>query len=287
MSKALGKGLDVFFPSAFANELDSNVDTIALTELRPNPYQPRKTFDEQGLEELAQSIKEHGIIQPLIIRKSIKGYDIVAGERRFRAAARAGLKEVPAIVKELTDQAMMQIALIENLQRENLNPIEEATAYKKLMKGLGLTQEELATKLGKSRPHIANYLRLLQLDRSVRNLLEDGKLTMGHGRALAGIKDKKKIPLIVDKVIKEQLNVRQLEALIQQINHHVSRETTTKTQWKMPMEMKDMVSGLQDRFGTDIKIRPVANADKGKIEFNYYSSDDLYRLLEMLKGHTR
>ncbi|MFT8363838.1 MAG: ParB/RepB/Spo0J family partition protein [Sporolactobacillus sp.] len=281
MSKALGKGLDAFFPNAFTNETDHDVDSLATKDLRPNPYQPRKSFDDKTLDELALSIKEHGIIQPLIVRKSIKGYDIIAGERRYRAAIRAGLTEVPAIIKELDEQAMMQIALIENLQREDLNPIEEATAYKKLIDGLKITQEELAEKLGKSRPHIANYIRLLQLDRSVRHLLEEGKLSMGHGRALVGVRDKKKIPLLIDKTLKDQLNVRQLEALIQKLNH-VPRETSKKDSKLLPPEVKERINNLQERLGTKVAIRPGASKEKGRIELTYYSADDLYRLLELL-----
>lgn len=286
MGKALGRGLDAFFPSAFSNEQDNAVESAALSELRPNPYQPRKKFDDKGLEELADSIKAQGIIQPLVVRKSIRGYDIVTGERRYRASKLAGLSEVPVIIRELSDKDMMQIALIENLQREDLNPIEEAAAYQKLMEGLGLNQEELAVKLGKSRPHITNYLRLLQLNAAVRRLIEDNKLSMGHGRALAGIKDKKQIPLVVDKVLKEQLNVRQLEALIQKLNHNVPRETSKKSTWTMPVEMKVKVNGLRERYGTDIKIKPGVSKKKGKIELDYYSPDDLYRLLELLDGRS-
>ncbi|MDD9148485.1 MULTISPECIES: ParB/RepB/Spo0J family partition protein [unclassified Sporolactobacillus] len=284
MSKALGKGLDAFFPTTFSDEQEDTVENVELSDLRTNPYQPRKKFDEQGLEELAQSIKEHGVIQPLVVRKSIKGYDIITGERRFRAAKIAGQKKVPAIIRELSDKEMMQIALIENLQREDLNPIEEASAYRRLMDELNLTQEELAAKLGKSRPHITNHLRLLQLDKTVKGLLEDGKLSMGHGRALLGLKDRKRIPQVVDKIIKEQMNVRQLEALIQKLNHHVSRETSMKKEWIMPPELKEKVHTLRERFGTSIKIKPTANKEKGKIEMDYYSADDLNRLLELLEG---
>ncbi|MCQ2010698.1 MAG: ParB/RepB/Spo0J family partition protein [Sporolactobacillus sp.] len=284
MPKALGKGLDAFFPTAFNEELDNAVEHVKLNELRPNPYQPRKKFDQQALDELASSIKEHGIIQPLVVRKSIKGYDIVVGERRFRAAKQAQMTTVPVVVKELSDEAMMQIALIENLQRENLNPIEEAEAYRKLMDGLHLTQDELAKKLGKSRPHITNHLRLLQLDSAVAALIEQGKLSMGHGRALAGLKDKKQMAPVVDKVIKEQMNVRQLEALIQQLNHHVPRETSKKKQWAMPAELKDRVYGLREKYGTAVKVKPSLKKGKGKIELDYYSAEDLYRLIDIMEG---
>jgi ParB family chromosome partitioning protein len=282
VTKALGKGLDAFFPTAFSDELDNASESIGLEQLKPNPYQPRKNFNKEELNELARSIKEHGIIQPLVVRKSIKGYDIVAGERRFRAAKLAGLSKVPVVIKELTDREMMQIALIENLQREDLNPIEEADAYKKLMKGLNLTQEELAKKLGVSRPHIANHLRLLQLPPAVCELVEDGKLSMGHARALLGLKEKKKMTDLVDKVLQEQMNVRQLEALIQKLNHHVPRETSKKKSWTMPAELKEKIDDLRDKLGTSIAVKPGSKKGKGKIVLDYYSEDDLYRILEII-----
>lgn len=169
------------------------VQDIKIGDLRPNPYQPRKTFDPGSIEELKQSILQHGILQPLIVRKSIKGYEIVVGERRYRAAKEAKLKTVPAVVKELTDEQMMEIALLENLQREDLTPIEEAKAYQSLLEHLNITQEELAKRLGKSRPHIANHLRLLSLPPFVQTLISEGKLSMGHGRTLLGIKKKRNL----------------------------------------------------------------------------------------------
>lgn len=282
-NRGLGKGINAFFPSTESVQ-DDTVYELKLKELRPNPYQPRKVFDEEAIQELKASILEHGIIQPLIVRKSIKGYDIVAGERRYRAAVEAKLKTVPAVVKNLTDKQMMQIALIENLQREDLNPMEEAAAYKRLMDELGVTQEELAKKLGKSRPHIANHLRLLQLSPSVQNLLSEGKLSMGHGRALLGLKDKEKLPVVVDKIIKEGLNVRELENLIQKMNQNVSRETIKKTKIQLDPILKDKESYLKQRFGTSVAIKPTKKGNKGKIEIEYYSGDDLSRVLELLEG---
>ncbi len=190
MAKGLGKGLNAFFPELEMKEEDQ-IQEIAIKECRANPYQPRKVFSADAIEELSQSIQEYGILQPLIVRKSIKGYEIVAGERRFRAAKAAGLKKVPVIVKSLDDEKMMELALLENLQREDLTPIEEAQAYSNLMKELDITQEILAKRLGKSRSHIANLVRLLTLPPEISDLINHGELSMGHGRALLGLKDKR------------------------------------------------------------------------------------------------
>lgn len=192
MARGLGKGINALFANLELNK-EEVVQDIKIGDLRPNPYQPRKTFDPGSIEELKQSILQHGILQPLIVRKSIKGYEIVVGERRYRAAKEAKLKTVPAVVKELTDEQMMEIALLENLQREDLTPIEEAKAYQSLLEHLNITQEELAKRLGKSRPHIANHLRLLSLPPFVQTLISEGKLSMGHGRTLLGIKKKRNL----------------------------------------------------------------------------------------------
>lgn len=283
MTRGLGKGINAFFPEAGTENSDS-IEEIKLKDLRPNPYQPRKTFDDEAIQELKKSIEEHGIIQPLIVRKSIKGYEIVAGERRYRAAVEAKFKTVPAIVKVLTDEKMMEIALIENLQRENLNPIEEAFAYKKLIDELNITQEELSKKVGKSRPHIANQLRLLQLNRPVQQLISEGKLSMGHGRAILSLKDKNKLPLVVDKIIKDQMNVRDLEKWIQRLNENVSRGTIKKQKPKKDAVIKEKESVLRQRFGTSVEIKQSSKKGRGKIEIEYYSADDLNRVLELLEG---
>ncbi|MGV3487735.1 MAG: ParB/RepB/Spo0J family partition protein [Tuberibacillus sp.] len=283
MTRGLGKGINAFFPDAAVEEQEK-VQEIKIKDLRPNPYQPRKTFDDAAIQDLKNSIEEHGIIQPLIVRKSIKGYEIVAGERRYRAAVEAKLKTVPAIVKSLSDEKMMEIALIENLQREDLNPIEEAIAYKKLIEELNITQEELSKRVGKSRPHIANQLRLLQLNQPIQQLISDGKLSMGHGRALLSLKDKNKLPVVVDKIIKDQLNVRDLEKWIQKLNENVSRETNKKNKPKKDAVIKEKEAILRQRFGTSVEIRPSNKKGRGKIEIEYYSLDDLNRVLELLEG---
>ena len=223
MSKRLGKGLDALFPSIEVTE-DDKVLQINITDLRPNPYQPRKEFEPEAIEELKQSILEHGVIQPIIVRKSIKGYEIIAGERRFRASKEAGLKTVPAVVKELSEAQVMEIAIIENIQREDLNAIEVAAAYHKLMERLQITQEELAKKVGKSRPHVTNFLRLLQLPDNVQEYVSRGTLSMGHARALLAVKDRKQLILLAKKTIDEGLSVRQLESIVQKLEN-VSRGT--------------------------------------------------------------
>ncbi|TWT06257.1 ParB/RepB/Spo0J family partition protein [Planococcus sp. CPCC 101016] len=276
MAKGLGKGINALFPGETINEADK-VNQISVGEIRTNPYQPRKIFDQAALEELAESIKEHGILQPIVIRKAGEKYELVVGERRFRAAKLIKLKEVPAIIKELTDQQMMELAILENLQREDLTPIEEAEAYQKLMEALNLTQEQLAFRLGKSRPHIANHVRLLALPENVRKLISDKELSMGHGRTLLGLRSKKLIPETAEKVVKENLNVRQLENLVQRLNEDVPRETIEK---KKDIFIEEKQSELRERFGTKVQIKK--NKNKGKIEIEFFSEDDLERILELL-----
>ncbi len=278
MAKGLGKGIQAFFPEV--KDEQEPVQDMALKELRPNPYQPRKTFTEESINDLKESIINHGILQPLLVRKSIKGYEIVVGERRFRAASEAGLETVPVIVKDLNEDEMMEFALIENLQREDLNPIEEAIAYEKLMRHLNLTQEQLSKRLGKSRPHIANHLRLLHLPKTTRRLIEDGQLSMGHGRALLGLKDKEKLQAVSKKVLEENLNVRQLEQLVQRVNENVSRETIRKKE-EPSLYIKEKESSLRERFGTSVKIKK--SKKRGKIEIQFFSEEDLDRIISMLE----
>jgi ParB family transcriptional regulator, chromosome partitioning protein len=277
MGKGLGKGINAFFPNA-SKEPDKQVEEIKLTDIRPNPYQPRKIFEEEALGELAESISSHGVIQPISLRKSIKGYEIVVGERRFRAAGKAGLKTIPAVVQELTDDEMMELALIENLQRENLNPLEEAKAYQKLMEHLQITQDDLAARLGKSRPHIANHVRLLQLPQIVQEYLAEGKVSMGHARALLGLKNKQELSGLLQKVVQEEMSVRQLEEYIQRANSSVSRETTKKP--AVSASWKSRESRLKSYFGTNVQIKP--GKRKGKIEIDYTNEEDLERIFHLL-----
>jgi len=277
MAKGLGKGIGALFPGE-SLEQSGQVEEIQLDLIVANPFQPRKIFDEEALQELADSINEHGILQPIAVRKKGRKFEIVAGERRYRACLLAGLDVIPVIIKELSDAQMMELAILENLQREDLTVIEEAEAYQSLMENLHLTQEELSKRLGKSRPHIANHVRLLALPEDVRKFMNDGTLSMGQGRALLGLKNKRRISEVAMKVMKQGLNVRQVEMLVQSLNEEVSRET-------IPPKKKDIFvaakeSQLRDYFGTNVQIRK--NNNKGKIEIEFYSEDDLERILEIL-----
>ncbi|KMK77903.1 ParB/RepB/Spo0J family partition protein [Alkalihalobacillus pseudalcaliphilus] len=282
MAKRLGKGLQAFFPE-HEEEKESRIEEVELQDLRPNPYQPRKTFSDEAIEELSISIKENGILQPITVRQSLKGFEIVVGERRFRAAQLAGLERIPVIVKELSEDKMMELALIENLQREDLNPIEEARAYQRLMEHLKVTQEQLSKKLGKSRPHIANHLRLLQLPQVVQQFISDGKLSMGHGRALLGLKDKNKISLLLEKILQEKLSVREVEQMVQRLNEDVSRETKQKKVSLSPF-LRERQDLLKAHFGTSVTIKP--GKKKGKIEIDYFSEEDLERILHLMGNDT-
>lgn len=278
-NKRLGKGLDALIPSLHINDDDKIVE-IPLSQLRANPYQPRKTFDEHSIEELAASIKEHGVITPIIVREVLKGYEIIAGERRWRASQVANLATVPAVIRKLTDQQVMEIALIENLQREDLNSMEIALAYQGLIDTFSLTQEELSVKVGKSRPHIANFLRLLQLPEEVKGYVSRGTLTMGHAKAIVGLKDIKLIKEIALAAIKNEWSVRELEEQIQKIEQPSKVKKITKT--KRDPYIHQVEESLREYYGTKVSIKNVKN--KGKIELLYYSKDDLERLLELLQS---
>jgi len=279
VARGLGKGINAFFPELDTQEDDANqIIELDITELRPNPYQPRKSFQVEAIEELKNSIIEYGIIQPLLVRKVIKGYEIIAGERRYRAAKEANLEKIPVIVKELNDQKMMELALLENLQRENLTPVEEAQAYVNLMKSYQLTQEELSKKLGKSRPHIANHVRLLQLPTQAIAMLNSGELSMGHGRALLSLKNKAKIKDVIAKITKEKLNVRQVEQLVHQLNETKSRPSKSRT--KKDVFIVQFEDKLRERLGTGVKI--VQGKNKGKIEIEFFNQDELNRIVELL-----
>ena len=279
MAKGLGKGLNALFSNGEVSK-DEVVREIKVQELRPNPYQPRTNFRPEAIEELKQSIMEHGILQPIIARKSIKGYEIVAGERRFRAAKEAGLTEVPVVIRKLSEQQMMELAILENLQREDLNPIEEAVAYQTLLERLNLTQEQLAQRLGKSRPHIANYVRLLTLPPEIREFISEGKISMGHGRALLSLKKREQLPSLIEKILKEGMNVRQLERYIHELNAPVTRETRPKKPTKKDVFIKQRESSLREKLGTSVTIKQ--SKKKGKIEIEFFSNEDLERILSLI-----
>lgn len=241
-----------------------------------NMNQPRKNFDEKALDELAQSIKEHGIIQPLILQKTGNRYMIIAGERRFRAARLAGLKVVPAVIKEYSKQELSEVAIIENLQREDLNPIESAKAIDELIKEFNLTQEEVADKIGKSRPAVANTLRLLTLPEQVIKYVETNKLSAGHARCLLAIENQNKIIELANVVIEKKLSVRDLENLVKNLNKPVKQVKKVE----QSLELKDFANKLNKKFSTKVSI--VGNDKKGKICIDYYSANDLQRIYDLL-----
>ena len=282
--RALGKGLEELFNN---EQLDFNsleekiVDTtpkeeiieIDINELRSNPYQPRKVFDEEKLQELANSIKEHGIFQPIIVKKSsIKGYEIIAGERRVKAANIAGLSKIPAIVRDFSDQQMMEIALLENLQRENLNPIEEAMAYRSLINSMQITQEVLANRLGKSRSHVTNILGLLNLPEEVKDMIVDNKISMSHARILSKMEKKEEILALANKIVNENLNVRELE----DVSKDESVAKIHKINKKNNSEYSYIENILCEKLGTKVKI------NNNKINISFSNINDLNRILEIL-----
>ena len=276
--KALGKGLEELFSNVAFN-IDTLEDNIVkeernsaievnLSEVRSNPYQPRKFFDDDALEELAQSIKEYGVVEPVILKKSIKGYEIVAGERRCKAAKIAGLSTIPAIVKEFTDEEMMEIALLENIQREDLNPIDTAISISNILAVKNITQEEFSKKMGKSRSYITNLLGLLNLPKSVQELVKNGKLSMSAARSLSKIADEERVIELANKIIKEDLNVRDIEKILS------NKKENSKTKYKNE-KYRIYEDAISDAIGNKVKI-----SDK-KIEISYNSLADLNRIMEI------
>lgn len=282
--RALGRGLEELLNSEvidynvveekIVNETPKEeITQVKLDELRPNPYQPRKVFDEKALQELADSIKEHGVFQPIIVKKSIKGYEIIAGERRVKASRMAGLTEIPAIIKDFNDTQMMEIALLENLQREDLTAIEEANAYKKLIETLSLTQEELGKRLGKSRSHITNMLGLLNLPKVIQEDISSGDISMGHARVLSKLENITQVLELEEKVKKEGLSVRELESLTKEENivkHNPQKRKEKNTEYLY------LQRELSEKLGTKVTIK------KNKIEIYFVNDNDLNRLLDYM-----
>ena len=306
----LGKGLDSLIPS-----VDLSVDTedkseetrkvkkatkevvetviekidsmVKISLVEPNKEQPRKSFDEDALNELAESIKIHGIIQPLVVVEKDKHFEIVTGERRWRAAKLAGLKEVPVIVKKLSDKEIMELSLIENIQRENLNPIEEAMAYKRLTKEFHMKQEEIASRVGKSRVAVANALRLLNLDDAVQTMLINKQITSGHARAILGLESHDEQYDLATRVIEEGLSVREVEDIVHEMNNSPAKDESAKNEPDKESEQirifyEKYESLLKSLMGTKVNIRKKKD-DKGKIEIEYYSMEELERLLDLLQ----
>lgn len=277
---ALGKGLSALIPDEVENLEDNTSNTlISINMIKSDVDQPRKSFDSEKIAELTESIKTHGIIQPLILRKKSENqYIIVAGERRWRAAKLAGLKEVPAIIMKLTDKDVLEISLIENIQRQDLNPIEEALAYRKLISEFKITQEELSKRIGKSRVAIANTIRLTNLDNRVQQYLIDGIITEGHGRALLAVSNEELQYELAQQVIDDKLSVRELERIIKRISEEKKNENNNKLE--LNPYYKELKNQLQNYFGTKVNISNKKN--RGKIEIEYYSEDDLQRILDII-----
>lgn len=259
---------------------DEQIKQIDISDIKPNPYQPRKTFDENHLNDLADSIKQYGILQPIVLRKTVQGYYIVVGERRFRASKIAGLKYVSAIIKDLTDEDMMELAVIENLQREDLNAIEEAESYQRLMTDLKITQQEVAKRLSKSRPYIANMLRLLHLPKKIADMVKDGRLTSAYGRTLLAIKDEQQMLRLAKRVVKEKWSVRYLENHVNELKNVSSKSETDKVDITKPKFIKQQERQLREQYGTKVDIS--IKKSVGKISFEFDSQDDFVRIIEQL-----
>lgn len=296
VKKGLGKGLGNLIPESDKEAQKTKVvekvvekkvivkepaETIVkINEVEPNKNQPRRTFDEDALLELAESIKQHGVIQPLIVKKRDKYYEIIAGERRWRAAKMAGLKEIPIVIKDLSDQEIMEVALIENIQREDLNPIEEAQAYQRLIKEYNYKQDELAERVSKSRVAVTNSMRLLKLDERVQKMIIDDMISAGHARALLAITDSEKQYTIAMKVFDEKLSVRETEKLIKNLDKQVKPKVNTIPE--NDFIYRDIENKLKESMGTKVIIHNKDN-NKGKIEIEYYSQDDFERIVDILK----
>ena len=282
--RALGKGLEDLFNSEnldlesvekkiYESASNEEIIELNLSDLRPNPYQPRKFFDDDALNELASSIKEHGVFQPIIVKKSIKGYDIIAGERRFRASKLAGLEKIPAIIRDFSDEQMMEIALLENLQRENLSVIEEALAYQSMIEHLNLTQDDLSRRVGKSRSHVTNILGLLRLPGEVQQMVSDGRITMGHARALSKLESRDEIINLANRIVDEKLVVRDVEGITS--DEEVVKKVKINRR-KPDSPYKYVEDLLRDKFDAKVSVK------SSKIEISFSGSSDLNRILEIL-----
>ena len=283
-NQGLGKGLGAIFGQdvdQIINVIENNAADvpgrkeieIPINQIRPNPYQPRKEFDRKALEELSDSIRIHGIFTPLLVRKAVSGYDLIAGERRLRAAKMVGLETVPAISVEFTEEQMMEISILENIQREDLNPIEEAAAYDSLIRKLGYTQEKLAERVGKSREYCANIMRLLKLPVEVQTMVIDKKLTMSHVRPLLGLKNEDQMYDAAMEVMHKKMSVREVEQYVRDINQNGKKDPVVKQ--KDPM-IANLENQMKKRLGTDVEVK------KKKIEIHYSDTDDLNRILELI-----
>lgn len=282
MAKArLGRGLESLFEENPVEMVKNDiVETLKITQIEPNKNQPRKKFDKDKIDALADSIKEHGVIQPIVVVKNNDMYTIVAGERRWRAAKKAGLKEIPVVVRQYTQQQITQIALIENLQRENLNPIEEALGYQTLINKYNMTQEDVSSKIGKSRSAIANSIRLLSLDEPIQSKLISGEISGGHARALLSIENSEIRTALLENIISKGLNVRQTEALAKQLQKVKPKKTPVMVNEQLQAEINSIENRLSSQLGTKVKL--VYGEKRGKIEIEYFGNEDLERILNII-----
>lgn len=280
MSKkfGLGKGLGALIPDEEVVEEKNSIDLIDINRIKPNSKQPRKNFDEEKISNLAKSIKDNGIIQPLVLKESGNDYEIIAGERRWRAAKLAGIKSIPAVIMELTDQKVLEVSLIENIQREDLNPIEEALAFKRLIKEFSITQEDVSKVIGRSRTAITNTMRLLNLDKRVQQYLIEGVISEGHGRALLSLDKKDAQYEMAIRIIDNKLSVRETERLVRDILNPKVKEAVVEEE---NIYIKELQSRISEHFGTKVSIKTKKD-NKGKIEIEYYSPEELDRILELL-----
>jgi ParB family chromosome partitioning protein len=280
--KALGKGIEALIPD-FDEGLSKGEDSngslnVLIDEVFPNRLQPRKNFDDEKFNELERSIREHGVLQPIIVQKSVNGYELIVGERRWRASKKAGLKKIPAVIREVTDLESLELALIENLNRQDLNPIEEADGYERLAKDFGLTQENIAKRMGKSRESVANIMRLLKLPRQIQEDMISGRLTMGHGRALLGLKSEQEILFLRKKIVEQSLNVLATEIQVNLLKHK-SEEPKRGTKTNKDIFIRNLQIELERKLGTKVDI--ATNQKGGKVVIKYYSNDDLERIIKM------
>ena len=301
-SRGLGKGLDALIPNVINEKSNDNknentkykstdsslkeaeegqVKIVNIVKIEPNREQPRRNFDEEALEELAESIRQFGLLQPILVHDKKTYYEIVAGERRWRAAKKAGLKEIPVIIKKLTEQEIVEISLIENIQRENLNPIEEAQAYKRLLTEFNLKQEEVAERVSKSRTAVTNSMRLLKLSDSVQQMVIDNMITTGHARALITIEDPEQQYEVAKRVFDEKLNVRDVEKLVKNLNKPVKEKKAVTADKSLEAVYQNIEENLKQKLSTKVNITPKGNG-AGKIEIEFYSHDDLEKIMDLL-----
>lgn len=293
-ARGLGKGLDTMIPNKIGGdksstetskkpEIDKDVVYVKIGKVEPNREQPRKSFDEDALLELSESLKQYGVLQPLLVQDKKDYYEIIAGERRWRAAKLAGLKEVPVIIKKLTDQEIVEISLIENIQRENLNPIEEALAYKRLLKEFNLKQDEVAERVSKSRTAVTNSMRLLKLDERVQQMVIDELISTGHARALLSITDNEIQYTLAQQIFDEKLSVRETEKLIKKMQNPKPEKAEQNQDNNMAVFYEDIEQKLKSIMGTKVSINQKDNK-KGKIEIEYYSNDELERIVDLFQS---